>query len=165
MSVSLLAVDESSVAALRRLWQLCQHDLSEFRGTYPGTDGCFKTDRLESYLGDSNRSAHLIFNDAHVAGFALVRGVTEDSRALGEFFVTRAARRAGVGRDAAHQILRSHPGRWAIAFQDANAAAAQFWPNVARALVGTAWTLEHRPVPGKPDVPPDAWIEFELPQC
>ena len=39
-----------------RLWQLYQHDLSEFRGSMPDNKGRFKTDRLRRYLGDSDRT-------------------------------------------------------------------------------------------------------------
>lgn len=164
MVVTLKIVDDALLPALRQLWQLCQHDFSQFRGTYPGSDGRFKTARLESYLNDSDRTAHLIFDDNHLAGFVLVRGIAGASRTLGELFIVRAARRTGVGRHAAQQVLRSHPGGWAIAFQDENIAAARFWPHVVTSLVGTAWALEHRPVPGKPHIPPDAWIEFKQPE-
>ena len=54
-------------------------------------------------------------------------------------------------------MLGRHPGPWEIAFQRDNLAAGRFW----RAIAGEAfetWTEEARPVPGKPDVPPDHWI-------
>jgi hypothetical protein len=34
---------------------------------------------------------------------------------------------------------------------------------LAAAIAGAAWTLERRPVPGEPELPPDAWISFTAP--
>lgn len=42
--------------------------------------------------------------------------------------------------------------------------AAHFWRRVAgelaTELAGGEWTEEHRPVPDRPDLPPDLWISF-----
>ncbi|MGO9293911.1 MAG: GNAT family N-acetyltransferase, partial [Streptosporangiaceae bacterium] len=51
-----------------------------------------------------------------------------------------------------------HPGQWEVAFQDNNPVAVQFWRRVAAEIAGTACTEERRPVPGRPDFPPDVWI-------
>ena len=77
---------------------------------------------------------------------------------LSEFFVVRSARRKRVGHHAALQLLRQHSGPWQIAFQEANPAAARFWRRVATEAVGAAWSEQRRPVPGKPDLPPDTWL-------
>ncbi|MFE5340765.1 GNAT family N-acetyltransferase [Isoptericola sp. NPDC056578] len=94
--------------------------------------------------------------------FALVRGLDAPTRVLSAFFVVRAARQQGVGRDVAAAVLRDVPGPWEIAFQDANAAAAAFWPRVATDVAGDAWSVTHRAVPGRPDVPPDAWLSLSV---
>ncbi|MBL0887847.1 GNAT family N-acetyltransferase [Myceligenerans sp. I2] len=93
-------------------------------------------------------------------GFALVRGLGGPTRVLNSFFVVAGARRAGVGRRFAAEVIACFPGPWEIAFQDANAPAVAFWRAVATDAAGQAWTEEHRPVPGRPDVPPDTWISF-----
>jgi predicted acetyltransferase len=160
VTVALSVVGEATEPALRRLWQLYQHDLSEFRGTFPGPNGMFNTERVDSYLVDPNCRAYLIESESRPAGFALVRGLNQDSRVLGEFFVVRAARRAGNGRDAAIQVIARHPGRWSIAFQDNNVAASAFWRMIATDIAAESWELTRRPVPGKPHVPLDSWIEF-----
>lgn len=103
----------------------------------------------------------------HAAGerpvaFALVRGLDAPARVLSAFFVVRAARRHGIGRDVAAAVLRDVPGPWEVAFQDANAAAAAFWPRVATDVAGDAWSVTHRPVPGRPGVPPDAWLSLTV---
>jgi predicted acetyltransferase len=59
-------------------------------------------------------------------GFAIVRGLGDPVRVLSSFFVVRSMRRAGVGLQAAGAIVALHPGRWEVAFQEANAAATRF---------------------------------------
>jgi hypothetical protein len=70
--------------------------------------------------------------------------------------------KAGTGRLAAGAIVAEHPGRWEVAFQEANAAATRFWRRVATEQAGRDWTEERRAVPGRPDLPPDAWISFTV---
>jgi predicted acetyltransferase len=74
------------------------------------------------------------------------------------FFVVRGVRRQNVGRVAALEMLRRHPGAWEIPFQEENAGAARFWREVADVAVRGEWTEERRPVPMKPHIPGDVWI-------
>lgn len=169
---------------LGRLWLLFRHDMSAVSGELPGPDGRFRDDRLRDALGDLGRGVPghdsgterravvwrgylATLPDTTPGGtgerpvaFALVRGLDAPTRVLSAFFVVRAARQRGVGREVAAAVLRDVPGPWEIAFQDANAAAAAFWPRVATDVAGRAWTVAHRPVPGRPDVPPDAWLSL-----
>ena len=43
---SLVPMTDADRPVAERLWQLYQHDMSEFRGTFPSSDGMFKTGRL-----------------------------------------------------------------------------------------------------------------------
>jgi len=171
------------------LWLLFRHDMSAVSGELPGPDGRFRDDRLRAALDDlddlaldaqgrgdgTGRSAavwrgYLASLDDGATGrsderpvaFALVRGLDAPTRVLSAFFVVRAARQRGVGRDVAAAVLRDVPGPWEIAFQDANAAAAAFWPRVATDVAGDRWAVAHRPVPGRPEVPPDAWLSLTV---
>ncbi|MFD6178326.1 MULTISPECIES: GNAT family N-acetyltransferase [unclassified Isoptericola] len=154
--------------ALERLWALFRHDLSEVTGELPGPDGRFRDERLRAALADLDRcdgarwGAHLATVDDRPVAFALVRGLDTPVRVLSAFFVARAARRHGLGREVATAVLRTVPGPWEIAFQDANAAAAAFWPRVATDVAGEGWSLEHRAVPGRPDLPPDSWVRLDV---
>ncbi|MCP2265898.1 GNAT family N-acetyltransferase [Promicromonospora thailandica] len=151
-------------ALLERLWLLFRHDMSEVSGALPDASGQFRRERLDAAFTDPGWGgvvAHLEHGgEPAAAGFALVRGLDEPTRVLTSFFVVRGARRAGVGRRLAAHVLTAYPGRWDIAFQDANPPAVRFWRAVATEAVGQAWTQEHRPVPGRPDLPPDTWISF-----
>jgi predicted acetyltransferase len=150
---------------LERLWLLFRHDMSEVSGALPDATGQFRRERLDATFTDPDRCgflAHLEAGGAPPApvGFALVRALDGPARVLTSFFVVRGARRSGVGRELAAHVLTSLPGRWEIAFQDANPPAVRFWRAVATDAVGQAWTEEHRAVPGRPELPPDTWISL-----
>lgn len=145
---------------LDRLWQLFRHDLSGLRGELPAPDGTFRRERLDAAFDDPDRTAYVITQAGHPAGLAIVRGLTEPTLVINSFFVVRGARRSGVGTRAVEQLVEQHPGRWEVAFQDGNRAAVAFWRTTATRLAGTAWREQRRPVPARPDLPPDVWISF-----
>lgn len=164
LSVRLAA--EADRRTLERLWLLFRHDMSEWGGTLPNPDGTFRSERLESALTDPGWAAYLfqrpVGGEQRPVGFAFVRGLDGPTRVLNSFFVVRGVRRGGVGLGAVAEVLARHPGAWEVAFQDANAPAVRFWHRVAGQVAGEACTEERRPVPGKPEVPPDVWISFEV---
>ncbi|MBB5108925.1 putative acetyltransferase [Streptomyces spectabilis] len=86
--------------------------------------------------------------------------LTVPTRVLNSFFVVRGARRTRIGLLAVQEIVARHPGSWEVAFQDSNIAAVHFWRRVATEITDDAWTEERRPIPGRPDLPPDVWISF-----
>ena len=147
-------------ALLERLWQLYSHDMSEVRGTFPGTDGLYKRGRLESYLDEAAGDGYLVTYGGAPAGFAFVMHPEGPTRHMGDFFVVRAGRRRGVGQRVARYVVERYPGPWEIAFQGNNRGAPEFWRRVVTDLVGDAWLEELRPVPGKPHIPPDHWLMF-----
>jgi predicted acetyltransferase len=157
---------------VERLWQLYRHDLSEFRGTHgpagfrgslPSEDGTFHVRTLLPFLeADADRAAYLLYSGSSAGGFAFVSGVTSPVRLLCEFFVVRGLRRHGIGRAAADELFARHPGTWEIAFQENNVAAARFWRRVASEAAGGDVHEERRPVPNKPEVPPDVWITISV---
>jgi predicted acetyltransferase len=150
--------------ALAHLWQLFRHDLSGTTGALPDRHGRYRDERLRAALaGDPGWGSHLLRLGDAPAGFALVRGLGADVRVLSAFFVVAAVRRRGVGLAAASAVLAAHPGPWEVAFQEANAPAVAFWRRVATTAAPGAWTEERRPVPGRPELPPDVWIRIPRP--
>jgi predicted acetyltransferase len=148
---------------LERLWQLYLHDLSEFRDSHPNDDGLFKRDKLEPFLvEDDDRAAYLFRRNGRPVGFALVSGIGAGPRWVDQFFVVRSVRKAGVGREAAEALLRRHPGRWRMGFQNENPKAARFWRRIADEL-GTDVVEERQPVPGKPHIPDDVILSLTVP--
>ncbi|MFF5937870.1 GNAT family N-acetyltransferase [Streptomyces sp. NPDC012508] len=148
---------------LERLWLMFRHDMSAYSGVLPRPDGTFRSERLDSALTDPGWAPYLVTSGEHPVGLAFVRGLTSPTRVLSSFFVVRAARRAGIGLRAVREVMAAHPGSWEVAFQEDNTGAVRFWRRVATDIAGEAWTEERRPVPGRPDAPPDAWISFEVP--
>ena len=158
VEVTVREVGEESRAVIERLAQLERHDLSEFRGTLPNPDGSYEIPWLPLFFEDPERRTYLIHFDGALAGFVLTRPLDAEATSVTAFFIVRALRRKGVGHQAALELLRQQPGRWGIAFQEANPGAGRFWRRVATDAVGSDWVEEPRLVPGGPDLPPDIWI-------
>ncbi|MEE1770194.1 GNAT family N-acetyltransferase [Streptomyces sp. JV185] len=161
--VSVRLADPADRPILERLWLLFQHDMSEFSGVLPGPDGTFRSDRLHAALTRADWAPYLLTGDGSPVGLALVRGLADPTRVLSSFFVVRGVRRTGIGLRAVQEVVAKHPGPWEVAFQQGNPSAVAFWRRVATEAVGEAWTEERRPVPGRPDLPPDTWISFTAP--
>jgi ADP-ribose pyrophosphatase YjhB (NUDIX family)/predicted acetyltransferase len=142
---------------VERLWQLYQHDLSEFRHSSPDADGLFQARRLPTYREGNDSVAYLARRGDVPSGFALVHDLTGERRLMGEFFVTRSTR----GRGVAAAFAREVAGRWAIPFQNENPRAAAFWRRLAAGLLTdvSELTLE---VPGKSHLPDDVWLTGTL---
>jgi predicted acetyltransferase len=147
---------------VERLWLMFRHDMSEFDDVLPGPDGTFRSDRLRTAFTDADWAAYLLTSDDRPVGLAFVRGLTGPTRVLNSFFVVRGARRKRIGLRAVQEVVAKHPGPWEVAFQDANVAAVHFWRRVAKTVSDT-WSEERRPVPHRPDLPPDVWISFSIP--
>jgi predicted acetyltransferase len=157
---------------VERLWQLYRHDLSEFRGTHgpsgfrgtlPDRDGKFHVRTLLPFFDDdADRAAYVFYSGPSPVGFAFVSHLTSQVRLMSEFFIVRGLRRHGLGRAAVDELFARYPGEWEIPFQEHNVAAARFWRRVAAGLAGGNVREERRPVPDKPDVPPDVWITISV---
>jgi predicted acetyltransferase len=153
---------------IERLWQLYRHDLSEFRGTHgpegfrgslPDADGTFHTRPLAPFFeDDADRAAYVFYDGPNAVGFAFVSHLTSEARLMSEFFVVRGLRGHGIARAAVDELFALYPGAWEIPFQENNVAAARFWRRVAASVAGENVREELRPVPGKPEVPPDVWL-------
>jgi len=145
-----------------RLWLMFRHEMSEFTGALPKSDGTFRSERLQSaFGGDPDWAAYLVMSGDAPVGLALVRSLSAPTRVLNSFFIVRGARQRGIGLRAVREIVSLHPGRWEVAFQDANTTAVRFWRHVARQLAPDAWTEERRSVAQRPELPPDVWISFD----
>jgi predicted acetyltransferase len=156
-------VTEDQWSVVAWLWQDFRHDLGTVVNGFPHADGRYRHEWLDEYPAP-DRCGYLAWaphpnsgEDAPI-GFALVRGLDAEERAMQAFFVVPAARRGGLGRRFALDVIGRHAGPWAIPFQHDNAAAGPFWRRVAEEAWGGAWTERTEPVAGKPDVPPDHWI-------
>jgi len=156
--VALVPVDRSHSAVLENLGQLFRHDLSEAYGLLPNADGTFNNRRLDLFRTDPQRRAWLITVGGGLGGFAMILMADDSATSISDFFVVRALRRMGVGREAARLLLATIPGRWNVAFQSYNPGAQRFWSQVATDAAGDSWRMyDDPPVEGRP---PDTWITF-----
>ena len=170
--ISLQPLTAETRPIVEHLWQLYRHDLSEFRGTHgpsgfrgalPDEDGRFHGRKLLPFFDvGADRAVHLFYCGAHPVGFAFVCHLTAEVRLMSEFFVVRGLRGHGVARRAVDELFALYPGEWEIPFQENNVAAARFWRRVATSIAGDNFREERRPVPDKPNVPPDVWITIAV---
>lgn len=147
------------------LWQCFRHDLALTVGALPYADGRYQAQDLPR-APSADRVAYLAWR-AHPktggqasVGFAVVDGLTGRRRGLAALWIAPVVRREGLGQHLALDVLGRHHGPWSIAFQHDNPAAGRFWRTVADLAFGPgAWDEQERPVPHRPDVPPDHWLE------
>lgn len=89
-----------------------------------------------------HRWPYLIRLGGRTVGFAFVNTWSPSGRgtdfAMAEFYVVPAARRSGVGRAAATDIIRRHAGQWELGIMAMNAPARRFWPAAIAAAGASA---------------------------
>ncbi|MEW1960802.1 GNAT family N-acetyltransferase [Kineococcus sp. NPDC059986] len=147
------------------LWQCFRHDLALAVSALPYPDGRYRAQDLPPGP-DEDHAAYLAWrphpktSEPAPVGFALVEGLTRQRRGLAALWVAPTARRGGLGQELALDVLGRHLGPWSIAFQHDNPTAGRFWRAVAEVAFGPGgWREEQRPVPHRPDVAPDHWVE------
>ena len=155
--------DEWSIVAW--LWQAFrQRPGAPIVGALPVADGRYKHDLARRAPG--GRPTTATWPDAAPeqgeapVGFAMVDRHRRRRRGgMGAFWVVPAARRSGLGRQLARDVIAPSPAARGTSRSSTTTPA----PVTSGALVadeafGDGWTEEQRAVPGKPDVPPDTWI-------
>lgn len=154
-------VADADTDALRRLWSVFRHHMSEFSGVLPTPTGEYRSERLDLALdpGRPDWSAWLFTAGQHPIGFALTRALDQPTRVLNSFFLVAPARRKGLGLAFARAVLMTAPGTWSVAYQEKNRAASAFWPRVASSF-DPDWQRETRASSSAPDLPPDTWLTF-----
>jgi predicted acetyltransferase len=139
--VEVLPASPDQQPILANLVELYIHDFSEFHDTKIGADGKFGYNDLSLYWRDPNRHPLLVKVNGNLAGFALVRRISDISTNellwdMAEFFVLRGHRRHGVGTAAALQVLRRFPGLWQVRVMQSNLGAHRFWNHAIAAFTG-----------------------------
>ncbi len=128
---------------LANLLQLYAHDFSEFHDVEIGADGRFVYKHLPLYWSDPGRYPFLIWIDAKLAGFVLVKQGSEVSGNnaawdMAEFFVLRGLRRRGIGTQVAGAVWMRFPGAWEVRVMESNVSALQFWARAISEFMGVA---------------------------
>lgn len=129
VTVKLATAQEKST--LRNLMQAYRHDLSEFNGALPETDGLYSLGNyFDDYWIESTRYPYKIEAGTRLAGCALVRELAPNVHSIAEFFVLRPFRTGGIGRQAANLLFELHPGEWHISQDEENLPAQNFWKKI-----------------------------------
>lgn len=160
--IHFVKIEEGSRPLLENLWQLYFYDLSKFRGTRPGQDGKFPLGRLPLLFTNDDRIGYFFFKESELVGFSIIRGLDQETRIVSEFFILGSFQNQGLGKEIALKMFSLFPGKWEIAFQEANKPAAAFWRKVVEIASPSHCFEEKRPVPDKPTVPADNWISFTI---
>jgi predicted acetyltransferase len=143
MAVQSVSVRDARAAPADRLWIQSVYreyldDLNPGTGLFPrlGEVGHREPDLIAHWFGDPNTYPLVIVKGSEPVGFArVVRSVAGAAQPridyrMGEFFVSRARRRLGIGRTAVQLILSRFAGRWEISEYLRNAPAVSFWRRV-----------------------------------
>lgn len=115
---------------------LCQHDYSEFDGDELNEHGLYEYRYLDHYWTEADRYPYLIKVAGKIAGFVLVRDMTERTvsnppHSIAEFFIVRKYRRQGVGKAVAKHLFDDFPpGNWVVGQSLNNIQAQEFWRRV-----------------------------------
>jgi predicted acetyltransferase len=138
MAVSLR---DARIHAADRTWIEGQfrHYLDDLRasrtGVFPvlGSVGLGESAQVQGWLADRDASLLTILDNRRPAGFALVmheNGAGDIDYRMAEFYIARAQRHRGLGREAARLILDRFAGRWQVSQDAANEDAIAFWRKV-----------------------------------
>ena len=120
---------------LERLFQLYDHDFSEFERSDVDENGLYVDEYLDLYWQEAGRYPFLVRVDGKLAGFVLVsklpvKDARLDVHSIVEFFIMRKYRGIGVGRAVAWQIFDRFPGEWRVEEMAVNLPAQAFWRKV-----------------------------------
>jgi predicted acetyltransferase len=164
-SVRIVAVADDQWEIVAWLWQLFRHDLALTVNGLPYADGRYQTRGLAEHPSPDGAGyiawrPHPNTGEPSPVGFAVVDGLLGEQRRIAGFWVAPTARRDGIGRALALDVLARHDGPWLIGFQHDNQAAVVFWRRIADQAFGAEhWTETRHSIPNKPEYPADHIIE------
>jgi predicted acetyltransferase len=102
-------------------------------------------DYFDVYWTEPERHPYWIVAAGERAGFVLVNAWSPSGRgtqhSIGEFCVTPAARRGGLGGAAVRLALASAPGLWELQVYRANPEGMAFWPRAIAAAGAADWEV------------------------
>ncbi|OGO18058.1 MAG: hypothetical protein A2Z15_04375 [Chloroflexi bacterium RBG_16_50_11] len=118
---------------IKSLLQPYLNELSHFpdeHADYKDQNGIYLYPYLDAYWQDKERFPYLLYDNAALAGFALVK---KDGNhwEMSEFYVKPEFRRRGLGTTCATLLFRNHPGAWRIGYNKANRGSRNLWTRLA----------------------------------
>lgn len=155
MSVELIQAGVEYQSVFENLLQLYVHDFCDLVPRDIGDDGRYSYKNLPLYWSDPSRMPLLARFNGKLAGFALVKRISESSGSgevydMAEFFILRSYRRRGIGREVAEKIWLLYPGKWQIRVMASNIPALEFWASSITRFTGQPANSTTIEVEGKP---------------
>ena len=135
MLIEIEQVQEEQREILAHLIELYEYDFSEYENSDVNAYGLYGYSYLDYYWTEENRYAYFIKVNGKLAGFAMVCGFCyvskhEETLFLSEFFIMKKYRKQGIGKYAAKEVLRKHPGKWELTVHPKNPVSHKFWKSV-----------------------------------
>jgi predicted acetyltransferase len=143
MKIDIVAAIAEDFAVVSNLFELYAYDLSEFMGFDVGHKGRYGLPQsLWNYWGGAAGTGELkwpadwrgfpflVRADDKLAGFALIRQLSEAHLDMGEFFILRKHRRTGLGAHVARDMFDRFPGTWEVRELPPNLPAQSFWRKI-----------------------------------
>ncbi len=116
------------------LWNINQKYLYEMTNFYDDPideNGNYHYGHFDEYFTDPKRKAYFIYYDDKLAGFAMLNPYSNIDQnpdyTMAEFTIFPQYRRRHVALDTAKLILRQHPGKWEIKYNEKNHGAKRLW--------------------------------------
>lgn len=132
ITLSIASLDEKSI--LRHLLELYSYEFSEFDHSDVDNHGLYGYNYLDNYWTEAGRYPFMIRIDNNLAGFVLVRTITEPDNnqyfSIAEFFIMKKYRKSGAGRNVAFQIFDRFHGSWQVAEIEENKPSQAFWRKI-----------------------------------
>ena len=135
MKYTVKIADIKDKPVIHAMLQNYLRDLTEFETISQNESGEYKYPYLKYYRTENTRYPYLLYCNADISGFALVRK-EEIFFSMAEFSVLPAFRRKGLGTLFALDIIQKHSGKWHIEYNVKNTAGMQFWNTLILNLVG-----------------------------
>jgi len=134
MEISLVKEEEKLILA--HLIELYEYDFSDFEDTDVNGLGLYGYSYLDYYWTEKRRFPYFIKVNGFLAGFVMVCDYcyvsSQDTLVMSEFFVMKKYRGKGIGKRAAIDVLRKHPGKWELMVHPKNLVSHSFWDSVVK---------------------------------
>jgi predicted acetyltransferase len=140
MKIDIIAATADDFVVVSNLFQLYAYDMSDFMDFDVGRTGRYGLPQsLWNYWGGAAGTGEirwpagwrghpfLVRADDALAGFALVKQLSDAAIDMGEFFIMRKYRRRGLGAHVACKMFDRFPGTWDVRELVPNIAAQAFW--------------------------------------
>ena len=133
--IRLLAVQQKDRELLWNIHQKYLYEMTNYYDDPMDGAGNYHYGHFDAYFSDLQRTAYFLYEDDALVGFAMLHPYSciaeTPDHTLAEFTIFPAHRRRRLAFDAANLLLKEHPGRWEIKYNEKNTAAKRLWNMVA----------------------------------